>query len=293
MFMNKLQIFANETVTTDVAPAISIDYANKLGTGIKALQQILGVMDVRQYQEGYEIPIYKCNAKNSPAQAAEGADIVLTEIERVKAKTITVGLKKYRKQVTAEAILKAGRENAINQTDAKLVKIAQNDIKKSIIDGLEDGTGTATAGNTIQKAIANIWASAQTYYEDDDVEMVYFINPQDVAAYLGEHQITLESEFGFNYVSNFLGMGTAILLSGVTKGKPIGTAKANLNMAVVNGGGSTLATTFGLTMDESGLVGINHTPVGRNATLETLLMSTATFFAEDLAGVIVGTYSPS
>lgn len=293
MLKNRLQLFANETVTTDVAPAISIDYANKLGKGIKTLMQLLQIVDVEQYQEGYQIPIYAMTAVNTPDQVAEGVTIPLTEIRRSVVKTVTIGLNKYRKQVTAEAILKSGRDVAINKTDEKLVRIAQNDIKASIVDGLEDGTGTAEAGATVQAAIANIWAAAQTYYEDDDVEMVYFINPKDVADYLGSHQITMETSFGFKYVEDFLGMGTVIFLSGVTEGAPIGTAIQNLNMASVSGAGSDLAATFGLTMDETGLVGMNHSPIGTNATLETLLLSTATFYAEDLSGVIIGEYDPS
>ena len=80
---------------------------------------------------------------------------------------------------------------------------------------LNAGTGTAT-GKDLQQTLANLWAKNQEYYEDQDVSPIYFINQQDVADYLGTAQITMQTAFGFTYIENFLGLGTAIISPKVT-----------------------------------------------------------------------------
>ena len=79
----------------------------------------------------------------------------------------------------------------------------------------------------------------------------------------------------------------------LTKGKVIGTAKENLHGAYVPANGGDVARTFGLTSDETGLVGITHSAITSNATVDTLVMSGVVFYPELLDGVIVGTISTS
>ena len=165
----------------------------------------------------------------------------------------------------------------------------QKGIKGSLYTVLKAGTGTAS-GTNLQTALANLWAKLQSYYEDEDVTPVYFINPQDVADYLGTAQITMQTAFGFTYIENFLGLGTAIVSPQVTAKKPIATAKENLSGAYVPMSGD-VAQTFNLTADTTGLVGMTHSAKTGNATVDTLLMSCVKFYPEFQDGVFVGTIS--
>lgn len=287
-----LQLFAAETGTTvsaDLAPAISVDFTSRISQNIVELQELLDITDLIPMAAGTDIKIYKWTVDEPAAQVGEAEKIGLTHVKRELASTITMGLDKYRKNTSAEAIQKVGRDIAINQSDEKLVKKVQKGIKGSLYTVLKSGTGTAT-GTNLQVTLANLWAKLQGYYEDEDVTPVYFVNQQDVADYLGTAQITMQTAFGFTYIENFLGLGTAIISPQVTAKKPIATAKENLRGAYVPMSGD-VAQTFNLMADETGLVGMTHSTKTDNATVDTLLMSCVKFFPEFQDGVFVGTIS--
>ena len=287
-----LQLFAAEegtTLSTDLAPAISVDFTTRIAQNIVELQQLLGITDLVPMAAGTDVKIYKWTVEDLAEQVGEGEEIGLTKVKRTLANTITLDLDKYRRNTTAEAIQRVGRSIAINQSDEKLIKKVQKGIKGSLYTVLKAGTGTAT-GTNLQVVLANLWAKLQGYYEDEDVNPVYFVNPQDVADYLGTAQITMQNAFGFTYIENFLGLGTAIVSPQVTAKKPIATAKENLRGAYVPMSGD-VAQTFNLTADTTGLVGMTHSTKTGNATVDTLLMSCVKFFPEFQDGVFVGTIS--
>lgn len=284
------QIFApetNTTVTTDIEPAISIDHNNRLVEGIKTLQRALGITQMKPMAAGTLIKQYKLTKTNSPTQVGEGETISLTKITRKLANTFTLTLKKYRKQTTAEAIQQSGYNAAVNETDGKLLGEVRKDIKSAFFATVNAGTGTATAGSNLQTALANLWGALQVYYEDMDVTPVFFINPLDAAAYLGSAAISTQTAFGLTYIENFLGLGNAFVTSAVAQGEPVATVTQNLNGAYVPAGGD-VARTFGLTYDATGLVGMKHYTADSEASVDTLVMSGVVFYAEDAAGVFVG-----
>lgn len=285
-----LQLFASEentNVTSDMEPGISIDFTTRISSNIKSLQTVLGVTDLIPMAAGTDIKVWKLTKVNTPEQVGEGETIPLTKFERKLVKTITLDLDKYRKNTTAELIQKVGRNMAINQTDEKLVSEVQKDTKATFYSVLKTGTGSAT-GTNLQTALANLWAKLQNYYEDMDVQPVYFINPGDIADYLGKAQITTQNAFGFTYIENFLGLGTAIVSPQVTEKEPVATAKENLRGAYVPMSGD-VAQTFNLSADTTGLIGMTHSVKTDNATIETLVMSCVKFFPEYIDGVFKAT----
>lgn len=285
-----MAVITGTTVTTDIAPALSIDLVNELHNSYQKLAEILGITRLDPVAEGNTINVYKSSVKGSiPAQVAEGDVIGLTETQRV-ATTYTMTLKKYRKLTTAEAIQKSGRENAIYDTDRALIRAIRAQVKADFNTFLATGTGTATAGNTLQKQLANNWNALQTYYEDGDVEPVHFVSSTDVAGYLGTASISMQTAFGMTYVEDFLGLGTLFIIPSLTAGTVISTAKENLHCAYVPANGA-VGQEFELTSDETGLVGITHGRVLERASIETLLLSGAKFYAEELAGVVKGVMS--
>ena len=279
-------------VTGDVAPAISIDHNERLVEGIQTLQSILGITEMTPMPAGSQIKLWKVSQLNTPNQVGEGENIPLTEIKRELAGTIELTLKKYRKATTAEAIQKSGREIAINKTDEKLLKSVQKDIKSAFFACVQPASGAtaADAGETTQAALANIWAKAQVKFDDEDVEMVYFIHPNDVAAYLATGAISVQNQFGFKYVEDFLGLGSAFITPNATEKAPFGVPREYLNGAYDPIGGDVEAE-FGLTGDQTGLVGSTHSANKVNASIETLIMSNVAFYVEDLSAIIKGEIS--
>ena len=251
---------AGTTTTADMAPAISVDFTSRISKNIVELQKLLGITDLIPMSAGTDIKIYKWDVDELADQVGEGKTIGLTKVRRTLANTISLALDKYRRNTTAETIQKVGRDIAINQSDEKLVGKVQKETKKSLYAALKKGSGTVT-GATLQAVLANLWAKLQEYYEDEDVTPVYFINQQDVADYLGTAQITMQTAFGFTYIENFLGLGTAIISPQVTAKNPIATAKENMRGAYVPMSGD----------------------------VATLLMSCVKFFPEFEDGVFIGT----
>lgn len=290
-----LQLFAaatNTIVAADLDPAISIDCVSRLNSNIAELQQVLGITEMEPMPAGTSIKIYTLEQVNTPDQVGEGEDIPLTEIKRRLARTIELTLKKYRKNTTAEAIQKVGRDMAINKTDEKLLSGIQKGIKADFYSMLGTGTGSAS-GTTLQSALSAAWGAIKKFYVDEDATPIYFASSDDVADYLGTAQITMQQAFGMSYVEDFLGLGTLVVSPSLTKGKLIATAKENLHGAYVPANTGDVARTFGLTSDTTGLVGMTHQPISGNATVDTLVFSGVVFYPELLDGVIVSTISPA
>lgn len=289
--MNMLQIFAAEEniiTTKDLEPAISVDFTSRLSSNIAELQDLLGITDLDPMNEGTVIKIYKMEQTNTPDQVGEGETIALTNVVRKLARSIELTLKKYRKQTTAEAIQKSGRDIAINKTDEKLISNIQKSIKKNFYDVLATGTGKAS-GTNLQAALSAAWGAVKNFYEDEDATPIYFVSSDDVADYLANAQVSMQTAFGMSYIENFLGLGTTVISPSLTKGKVIATAKENLRGAYVPSATSDLGAAFGLTADDTGLVGMTHAVVTTNASIETLVFSGVMFYPELLDGVVVST----
>lgn len=289
-----IQLFAEENMNAaaDLEPGISIDFVSKITSNIAELQKVLGITEMEAMSAGTAIKIYKMEVVNDPEQVGEGETIKLTKVERKLARTIDLILKKYRRNTSAEAIQKVGRNMAINQCDEKLLTKIQKEIKQAFFDILLEGEGTVS-GTGLQATLANAWGALNVFHEDEGATAVHFLNPLDVAEYLGNAQITMQNAFGLSYVEDFLGLGTVMVSPRVTKGKTVSTAKENLHGAYIPANSGDVAATFGLTSDSTGLVGMTHQPITSDATVDTLIMSGVVFYPERLDGVFVGTINPA
>lgn len=290
-----IQLFAEENMNAaaDLEPGISIDFVSKITSNIAELQKVLGITEMEPMSAGTTIKIWKMEQINTPEQVGEGETIALTKVKRTLARTIELVLKKFRRNTSAEAIQKVGRNMAINQCDDKLVSGIQKEIKQDFFDVMLAGEGTGVDGVGLQATLANAWGALNVYHEDEGVSPIHFLSPLDVAEYLGNAQITMQNAFGLSYVEDFLGLGTVIVSPRVTKGKVISTAKENLHGAYIPANSGDVAQSFGLTSDTTGLIGMKHSADDTNATINTLAMSGVIFYPERLDGVFVGNITPT
>jgi hypothetical protein len=278
----------NTILTSDMARVRVVDFNNQFVGSVNKLIEILGVTRKIAVQEGAALKALKVTGTLASGTVAEGELIPLSHYE---SEEVTVGeakLGKWRKGTTAEAILKGGYDQAVGATTDAMVKDIQKAIRKSFVDFLATGTGTATGAGP-QAALAQGWGNLQVLWEDDAVDTVFFLNPLDLADYLGTANITMQTAFGMTYVENFLGLGTAILLASVPKGKYYATAKENVVLYYVNVNSGDIAAAFNLTADETGYIGIHEYPDNDTARVMDLVMSGVTFFPERIDGIVVGT----
>jgi hypothetical protein len=259
---------------------------------LQKLIQALGVTRKIPMQEGTTMYVYATSGTLANNGAVpEGEVIPLSRYATTKTPVGEITLKKWRKAASAEAIKKSGYDAAVKDTDTAILRDVEKGIRTdffTFLNGTITGSDTAT-GVGLQKALANAWGKLQVKFEDDTAEAVYFLNPTDVATYLGSAQITMQTAFGMNYIENFLGLGTVILTSRVTAGTFIATAKQNIIMYYLTMNGD-VARAFDLTADELGYIGISSGHADKTrAQIESLIMDGIQFLVEYPAGVVKGT----
>ena len=277
---------------SQMARVREIDFVAQFTHGsLDKLIEVLGVTRKIAMQEGSTMYQYTTTGTLQSGAVSEGAVIPLSQYQRNKTAVGEITLYKWRKAVSAEAIMKSGKEEAINQTDAEMLRDVQKDVRSkffTLLNGSITGS-TPISGTGLQAALAEAWGQLQIKFEDDTAEAVYFLNPLDIADYLGTAQVTMQTVFGMNYIENFLGLGTVITSSLITQGTFIATAKQNIVMYYLTMGGD-VAGEFNLTVDDLGVIGIcTEIPTHERAQIESLIMSGIQFFPEYAAGVVKGT----
>lgn len=291
-FKMNIQLFAaedNVITTAQMAKAREVDFVERFThNSLEKLIEALGVTRRIPMIDGTTMYYYKTTGTLQDGNVPEGDIIPLSQYQREKYAIGEITLKKWRKASTAEAILKSGYNEAVRLTDDKLMSDVQNGIRTNFFDSLKAINATVVGGTTLQAVLAKTWGMLQILFENDSADIVHFINPLTIADYLSTATITMQTAFGFNYIENFLGMGTVILNSQIPAGQVYSTAKENIIMYYVPVSAEAMSA-FDLTADETGYIGISsgYTEKKR-AQVESLIMSGIQFLVEYADGVVLG-----
>lgn len=287
-----LQMFAdaNAILAADLAKVRDVDFTERFTTDLTTLMAMLGVSRKIEKKAGEVLKAYKVTGTLEDGAVAEGEVVPLSKYTTTYEPIGEAVLHKWRKLTTAEAISGKGYSQAVNDTNGKMLKDIQKGIRADFISFLGTGTGAAT-GAGVQAALAQVWGKLQVLFEDTSIETVYFMNPLDVADYLGSAQISTQTAFGMSYIQNFLGMGTVILASDVPKGKIYATAAENIVLYYIPVTGGDMGQAFELVADATGLIGTHTGPTHDNFSVETVACSGVGLYAEKLDGIVVGTIS--
>ena len=278
----------------DLAKAREIDYVWKFVDDIRGLMLLLGTTRPIKVKSGTVLTAYKTTGELlDGTQVAEGATIPLSNFKTEVAFTKTAGIAKYRKASSAEAILKGGFDQAVIDTNKKALSEAHKAIKSGLVSSLTPVSGTTSAGGIgLQKTLANAAAKLAIKFEDTDYEPVHFVNPEDLGDYLGNAQISLQSKYGLKYLEDFLGLGMVIVMSSISKGTTVSTAKENIQAYFVDvNEDNGLGEAFSFTTDETGLVGVHSDANYTNMSYETVMIDGIEFFPERVDGIVIGTIS--
>ena len=279
----------NHVITSSQMSRVrEVDFVERFtGSSLAKLIQALGVTRKIPMMEGSTLYVYKTTGSLESGEVSEGEVIPLSQYSRTRTAVGDISLKKWRKATTVEAIKKAGYQEAVNETDLKLLRDVQASIRGDFFSFLTGLNGTVVGGDTLQAVLAKLWGNLQVLFENDSVETVYFIHPLTVAEYLSTATVTMQTAFGMNYIENFLGLGTVILHSSIPQGQVYATAKENLVLYYLAMNGD-VAAAFGLTTDDTGYIGMHAAQNDRRAQVETLVMCGIQFLVEQADGVVVG-----
>ena len=279
----------NVITTQQMVKVREIDFARRFtGTILRKLMEALGVTRKIPLIEGTTMYYYTTTGTLQSGEVAEGEIIPLSQYERVKTPIGEIKLNKWRKATTAETILKSGYDEAVLQTDKKLLLDVQTGIRTSFFDYLKAIDATVVGASNLQMVLAQTWGNLQVLFENDAIEAVHFMHPLTIADYLESANISVQTAFGFNYIKDFLGLGTVIMTSQIPKGQVISTAKENLIMYYIPVSAKAMSS-LGVTADETGLIGVKSGyPTEERAQVETLVLSGIQFLVEYATGVVFG-----
>lgn len=279
---------ANLIKKADLAKAREIEFTYTFSENVRKLMEALGVTRKIAKQAGTVLKAYKAVGTLESGEIGEGETIPLSKYATEPVNFGEITLKKWRKATSAEAIVERGYDQAVEMTTDRMLRDVQKAIRTDLFTFLATGTGEA-GGADMQSTLAQAWGQLQVKFEDDAIQAVYFVNPLDIADYLGAAQISTQTAFGMTYVEDFLGLGTVIMNASVPKGKIYATAKENIVLYYIPVNGADLGEAFEFTSDETGYIGIHESPDYTNMTASDTVVNGMVFFAERIDGVVVGT----
>lgn len=266
----------------------SVDYVYRFEESLNDFKDAIGISRLMPVADGMRIELYgKPTVDLKDGNVEEGDLIPLSKVTPKVKDTKKISLKKYRKATSAEAIQTYGLDQAIDQTDAALVKEVQKNVRTDLFKLVQSGEAkeNLNAGNGLQGALATAWGVLQTVFEDDTVRAIVFAHPMDVAQAIADKDLTLETAFGLNYYAD--ATGTIVFTSTqVKQGHVYATAAENLVIAYIPPMGSDLGRAFDLTSDDTGFIGMTHFNDYASLTQQTVLVSGILMFPERLDGVV-------
>ena len=284
----------NLTVSANIqTTAREVDFVTRFAKNWQSLRDIMGIMRVVRKEPGTILKSKYATVVLQSGDVGEGENIPYSAATVKEKDYAKIKVEKYAKGVSIEAINEHGYNDAINMTDKEFLAELQNNVTERFYDYLNTGTLVLTAG-TFQEALAMAQGNVRNKWKQMHrgiTEIIGFCNILDAYAYLGAANITVQSEFGMNYIENFLGYRKLFLLSDgeCPKGRVIATPVENIVLYHVNPNDSDFAKA-GLrytTDGETNLIGFHVDGDYHTATSETFALMGLTLFAEYIDGIAV------
>jgi hypothetical protein len=282
-------IMSNDIQTT----AREIDFVTRFERNWQHLRDILGIMRPIKKQPGAVLKSKYAEGTLQSGLVGEGEEIPYSKFV-VKEKTYAeMTIEKYAKAVSIEAIKDHGYENAVQMTDDEFLFQLQTNVTGRFYDYLKTGTLTSTE-TTFQMALAMAKGRVENKFKQmhrNVTGVVGFVNILDVYEYLGAAEITIQNQFGFQYMKDFMGFNTIFLLSDseIPRGQVIATPVENIVLYYVDPNESDFARA-GLVYTVSGetnLIGFHTQGNYHTAVSEAFAVMGLTLFAEYIDAIAV------
>lgn len=267
--------------------ARELDFVSRFERNWEHLREILGIMRPIKKQPGAILKSKYAEGTLKSGKVGEGEEIPYSKFT-VKEKTYAeMDIEKFSKAVSIEAIKDHGYENAVQMTDDEFLFQLQNDVTTRFYEYLNTGT-LVSSESTFQMALAMAKGRVENKFKQMHrtvTGVVGFVNILDVYKYLGAAEITVQNQFGFQYLKDFMGFNTIFLLSDdeVAQGKVIATPVENIVMYYVDPSDSDFARAglvYTTGAGETNLIGFHTQGNYNTAVSEAFAIMGLTLFAE-------------
>lgn len=271
--------------------AREVDFVTRFANNWDHLRDIMGVMRVIAKPSGTVLKSKYAEVTLESGDVGEGEDIPYSQAE-VKTKPYdTIKVEKYAKAVSLEAIAEHGYDDAVGMTDDQFLFELQANVTDRFYAFLKTGSLTSTKP-TFQAALAEAQGKVRDKWKGMHkgiTEVVGFCNILDAYDYLGAANITVQSEFGMNYIENFLGYSRLFLCATteIQRNTVLATPVENMILYHVDPSDSDFAKA-GLpytTDGETNLIGFHVEGSYKNAVSESFALMGLTMMAEYLDGI--------
>ncbi|MBS1412895.1 MAG: hypothetical protein HPZ00_06260 [Christensenellaceae bacterium] len=281
-----------KTTNIDIA-AREIDFVSRFSRNWEALRDILGIMRPIRKQPGAVLKSKTAAITLQSGTVGEGEEIPYSQASIEEKPYAEMTVEKYAKAVSIEAIKDHGYDVAVGMTDEAFLYELQDAVTGRFYAYLNTGTLTSSE-TTWQKALAMAKGNVINKFKQLHrmaTRIVGFINVLDLYDYLGDASISIQSEFGFQYIKNFMGYDTIFLLSDeeIQRGRVIATPAENIVLYYVDPSDSDFARA-GLvyrTAGDTRLIGFHTQGNYSTAVSESFALMGMTLFAEYLDGIAV------
>lgn len=285
----------NTVVSTDLTAVRTIDFVSRFVNDINGITALLGDVRKSKRAAGTNIVVKKASVTLNTDAVGEGEIVPYNEVDYTE---VTVGTLTFDKQkigVSFEAVANHGYDAAVQAADNDMIYKLENKIVNSFITFLGTGGTTATAAD-FQAALAEANGQCRNYWDSIGKGIngvIGFCNTLDAYRYLGTANISVQTQFGMDYVENFLGFSKLFLSSRVPSGKVYATPSENVVLDYLNPADSDFAKAgFDFTTD--GILNIIGVHIGGNyntVVSETTTVTGIALYAEYLDGISVVTIS--
>lgn len=287
----------NLIMTADIqVTARELDFVTRFEQNWEHLREILGIMRPIKKVPGAILKSKYAEGTLQSGEVGEGEEIPYSKFT-VKEKTYDeMTIEKYAKAVSIEAIKDHGYENAVAMTDDQFLFELQTNVTSRFYAYLNTGELTSTQ-TSFQMALAMAKGLVVNKFKKmhkNVTGVVGFVNVLDVYEYLGAANITVQNQFGFQYIKDFMGFNTIFLLSDdeVARGKVLATPVENIVMYYVDPAESDFAKAglvYQTGAGETNLIGFHTQGNYNTAVSEAFAIMGLTLFAEFIDAIAVVT----
>lgn len=198
---------ANLTTTEDIIASREIDFVTRFSSNWQDLRDLMGISRLVAKAPGTVLKSKYAEITLVSGAVAEGDSIPYSKAEVKEKDYGTITINKWKKGVSIEAIADHGYEAAVQLTDDQFLYELQGEVLDKFTAYIQTGTLTGTEA-TFQAALAMAQGKVRDKWKQmrkGITEIVGWCNILDAYKYLGTANITIQSEFGMNYIENFLG----------------------------------------------------------------------------------------
>lgn len=294
-----MPVKTNTVTASSMVSVRAVDFVTRFSREMKTLNEILGAVRMERKAPGTKLVAKKAEVTLNTSSVAEGDEIPYNVVSYTEVDLGTIDFDKQAVGVTLEAIAKSGYEVAVQKADDDMLYKMENKIVTNFMNFIQTGTLVSTYSTAdFQSAVAEAIGQVSKKWEDMNrgySQIIGFCNTLDVYRYLGSANITVQREFGMDYLKDFLGFSKLFMTSKIPSGKVFATPAENIVIYYidVNDSDFTKAGFEFVTDGDTNLIGVDISGVSNRAVSEMVMISGIGIFAEYLDGIANIQFSPS